>query len=317
MEKGKLIVIEGTDCSGKEKQSRMLIERLNNEGVNSQYYSFPEYSTPTGKIVGISYLGKPNLVEKMVKDETAKIFNNVSTKNRDLDEILSIMRAVHPDEFNQTEKKIINIALESVLNRIDKTKITLEYEVLISVIIDEVIKSLSHGWFPEGAPNVIPKVASSLYATDRLYNLSAIEKILDEGINIILDRYAYSNMAHQGGKIIDTQKREEYYKWDHSLEFDFFGLPLSDIRIFLHMPTDYAAILKRERQEPLDEHEKDPKHLYNAEKAYLEIASKYDFSTIECIRNNHQEEALKEDIKTPEEIHEEVYSCVKKELKLQ
>ena len=28
----KIIVIEGTDCSGKETQSKMLLERLNKEG---------------------------------------------------------------------------------------------------------------------------------------------------------------------------------------------------------------------------------------------------------------------------------------------
>lgn len=81
------------------------------------------------------------------------------------------------------------------------------------------------------------------------------------------------------------------------------------------MPTDYAAILKKERSEALDEHEKDPKHLYNAERAYIEIASKYDFNTIECVRENRESIPLKKDIKTPEEISDEVYSCVKKQLK--
>ena len=28
--RGKLIVIEGTDCSGKETQTKMLVEKLNN-----------------------------------------------------------------------------------------------------------------------------------------------------------------------------------------------------------------------------------------------------------------------------------------------
>ena len=47
--RGKLIVIEGTDCSGKETQSKLLIEKLRNEGVQIDIYSFPSYETPTGR----------------------------------------------------------------------------------------------------------------------------------------------------------------------------------------------------------------------------------------------------------------------------
>lgn len=55
---GKLIVIEGTDCSGKETQSKLLVERLNKMGKKAINLSFPMYDTPTGKIVGGPYLGK-------------------------------------------------------------------------------------------------------------------------------------------------------------------------------------------------------------------------------------------------------------------
>lgn len=58
MEKGKLIVIEGTDCSGKETQSKMVVEKLRKKGINIFTYGFPRYDTPTGKIVGGPYLGK-------------------------------------------------------------------------------------------------------------------------------------------------------------------------------------------------------------------------------------------------------------------
>ena len=57
----KLIVIEGTDCSGKETQSRLLVERLNNMGYKAIRMTFPNYDSPTGKIVGGPYLGKPEI----------------------------------------------------------------------------------------------------------------------------------------------------------------------------------------------------------------------------------------------------------------
>lgn len=56
--KGKLIVIEGTDCSGKETQTKKIVERCEKKGIKVYNYSFPRYDTPTGKIVGGPYLGK-------------------------------------------------------------------------------------------------------------------------------------------------------------------------------------------------------------------------------------------------------------------
>ena len=55
---GKLIVIEGTDASGKETQTELLRQKLLRDNIQAQSISFPRYETPTGKIVGICYLGK-------------------------------------------------------------------------------------------------------------------------------------------------------------------------------------------------------------------------------------------------------------------
>ena len=37
MSKGKIIVIEGTDCSGKETQSKLLIDKLSKGGKKTHY----------------------------------------------------------------------------------------------------------------------------------------------------------------------------------------------------------------------------------------------------------------------------------------
>jgi len=55
---GKLICIEGTDGSGKATQTKLLIERLKKEKINADFMSFPNYRTPTGRIIGECYLGK-------------------------------------------------------------------------------------------------------------------------------------------------------------------------------------------------------------------------------------------------------------------
>jgi len=56
--RGKVILIEGTDGSGKRTQSDLLSGSLNGAGFPTQVLSIPNYSTPAGKIVGQCYLGK-------------------------------------------------------------------------------------------------------------------------------------------------------------------------------------------------------------------------------------------------------------------
>lgn len=41
--KGKFIVIEGTDGSGKKTQAKILCEKLNEAGINCIVQSFPNY----------------------------------------------------------------------------------------------------------------------------------------------------------------------------------------------------------------------------------------------------------------------------------
>lgn len=61
--RGKIIVIEGTDCSGKQTQSTLLEEKLKKAGKKCVHFAFPMYDTPTGKIVGGPYLGNPEISE--------------------------------------------------------------------------------------------------------------------------------------------------------------------------------------------------------------------------------------------------------------
>ena len=218
----KLIVIEGTDCSGKETQSNKLIENLRRDNIKVCKYSFPNYTSPTGKIVGGPYLGK-------------------------------------------------------------------------SYICD--------GWFPEKAPNVDAKVSSLYFAADRKYNIKQIEDKLNSYYNVILDRYVYSNMAHQGGKLKTKEERNNMFIWLEKLEFDLLELPEADIKIFLHMPFLESLKLKEGREEKLDQNEEDKEHLLNAEIAYKELAEKYNFKIIECTYEGR--------IKSIDEIQNELYSYVK------
>lgn len=221
MAKGKIIVIEGTDCSGKETQSKLLAEALNNNGFKTVRLQFPMYDTPTGKIVGGPYLGKDYICE---------------------------------------------------------------------------------GWFKEGAANVDPKVAALYFVADRKYNMPKVMEYLNDGVNVILDRYVYSNMGHQAGKIKDEIEQNEMIAWLDKLEFDFLELPRPDMTIFLFMPYEATVELKKYREEKADQHEMSKEHLICAQNAYLKLAKKYFWEQIDCVENGR--------IKSPSEIADEVYKKV-------
>jgi dTMP kinase len=271
MKKGKIIVIEGTDCSGKETQSKMLINRLTRNGEKTHYLCYPDYETPTCKIIGLPYLGKSYIAEDFIKATREKVVERLEEKNKVVD------------------------------------------ESTVDTIIDAVASEFGHGWFPEGAPQVPGKIASLYYAADRAYNKYKIDDLVSKGDNVILDRYVYSNFAHQGGKMVDEQDRIDMYEWLYDLEFNKMGLNEPDIKIFLHMPTEFAALLKALREEKLDEHELNGDYLKRAENAYIEVANRYDFITIECVRDMNGPVSL-ENIKTKEEISEELYKIVKEKM---
>lgn len=225
MSRGKLIVIEGTDCSGKETQAKLLLNRLKDDGVKIEERAFPMYDTPTGKIIGGALLGKTH-----------------------------IGKSVFPN-----------------------------------------------------ASKVDPKVAALYYAADRLYNIGEINKMLDDGVNVILDRYVESNMGHQAGKLSSKKEKLDMMNWLESLEYDLLELPRPDLVLFLYMPYQYTVELRNKRGEAPDEVEKDIEYLHNAEETYSMMAEKYNYDIVHCVKD--------ERIRTIEEISDDVYNLVKNKLK--
>ena len=230
IKKGKIITIEGTDCSGKETQTKLLVEKLQKDNIKVSSISFPMYDSPTGAIIRACLLGKPDLCKKYFKKDITS-------------------------------------------------------------------------WFQD-ATNIDPLVAIDLYALDRRYNLPKINALIDRGINVILDRYVTSNMAHRGGMILDKEERLKMYEIIKEKEFVLNKLPYPDKVYLLYMPYKQASILRKKREEALDLAEQDEVYLKNGEKAYLELAKIYNFDIINCTN--------KEEIRSIENINEELYQKVKK-----
>ncbi len=55
---GKLIVIEGLDSSGKETQSRLLLEKLQAEGIKAKRFEFPNYESNSSALVKMYLAGE-------------------------------------------------------------------------------------------------------------------------------------------------------------------------------------------------------------------------------------------------------------------
>lgn len=202
--KGKLIVLEGTDCSGKETQSNMLVEFLNKNGYKTVKYAFPNYNSPTGKIIAGAYLGKEGYMAPV---------------------------------------------------------------------------------FSEGASNVDPYCASLLFAMDRKYNIGEVNNLLSDGINVVLDRYVDSNMAHQGAKL-NGDMQDKMFRFLETLEYNLLELPKPDFEALLYMPAWASKQLKQNRAEKPDQHEKDEEYLKKSEDAYLKIARRRNIQIINCTENN-------------------------------
>jgi len=200
--RGKLIVLCGTDGSGKATQAKLLAEKLKKEGFSVKEADFPQY--------GKSFFA--GLVQRYLNGEFGS------------------------------------------------------------------------------ADEVSPYFASLIYAGDRFEAAGQLSKWLDEGSIIISNRYVSDNKAHQGGKIGDKKKRQEFFAWLDELEYKTMKIPKEDLVVFLNVPYEIGQQLvdKKGDREYLngkkrDIHEADKEHLKAAYNAYLEMAkSEKNWVRIDC-----------------------------------
>lgn len=160
----------------------------------------------------------------------------------------------------------------------------------------------NNSYFEEGASNVDPYVASLYFAADRKYNAAIIDKALKENDYVILDRYVYSNMAHQGCKLPEKEQ-EKFFKFIYDLEFNMLGLPKPDKAFFLYLPVEEVKMLRANRKERADGHEADDEYLVKAENTYIKMLKMFDFCKINCSKEGK--------IKSPEEISQQIYNLIK------
>ncbi|MFZ1736088.1 MAG: thymidylate kinase [Candidatus Moraniibacteriota bacterium] len=208
---GKLIVIDGTDGSGKATQTKLLVKRLKKQnGIQVRTLDFPQYTS--------NFFGR---------------------------------------------------------------------------LLDECL----HGK-QEGFSTLDPHITSVLYAADRFESKRKIEKWIEQGMIVVLDRYVSANQIHQGGKIADIKKREEFLKWLDKMEYEIFGIPRPDVLIYLSIPVEFSVQLLDAEKKESDIVETDRIYLENSAKSAEWLCRRYKWNKISCTRKGA--------LRSIEEIHEEI-----------
>lgn len=174
-----------------------------------------------------------------------------------------------------------------------------------------LVKMYLSGEFGENAKEISPYIASTFYAADRYATFkTGLEEYYNNGGIILADRYTTANMVHQAGKIKDEVEREKFLDWLWDFEFNLYGLPIPTKAFFLNMPPDYAMKLMENRENKFtheskkDIHERDKSHITDSYNAACSLVDKYNWYEVKCVKEDK--------IRTIEDIHEEIYSEIKK-----
>jgi len=87
---------------------------------------------------------------------------------------------------------------------------------------------------------VDPYLVALIFAGDRTDAASTIRQWIEDGYFVIVDRYVYSNIAFQGAKIDDPEKRNKLRDWVLEFEFGYNNLPRPDMNIYLNVPFEFT-----------------------------------------------------------------------------
>lgn len=161
----------------------------------------------------------------------------------------------------------------------------------------------------EFGSDVSPYLASLAYALDRASAKEEMDHFLSHGGVIVSNRYATSNMAHQGARLPEGM-RDEFLDWIDELEYKVHKIPREDIVIYLHVPWRVGMELTKKKGERAylgdrkDILEADLHHRQASEEMYLALSKKRkNWVLIECVKDGS--------ILSKEEIHSQIIEVLR------
>jgi dTMP kinase len=134
---------------------------------------------------------------------------------------------------------------------------------------------------------VDPHFTAMLYAGDRFESKSRLTQALEEGRIVVADRYIASNLAHQTARV-PAEKRADFIAWIEHLEYEIYGLPRTDLTLYLRVPALEAQKLIEQKSSrsytdaKRDLQESSVRHLEQAALMYDSLSQGPGWVTIEC-----------------------------------
>ncbi|MBR2365813.1 MAG: deoxynucleoside kinase [Oscillospiraceae bacterium] len=171
-----------------------------------------------------------------------------------------------------------------------------------------LIRMYLGGAFGSDPSDVNAYAASTFFAVDRYASyMQDWKDYYMQGGLLISDRYTTSNAVHQGSKL-NAAEREEFFRWLYDMEFGKMQLPKPDLVILLDLPIELSQKMLRRREADTnttaDIHEKSADYLADCRTAAKEAAKCCGWSVVPCAKDG--------DIRSVEEIHEDIYALVRK-----
>jgi dTMP kinase len=161
-----------------------------------------------------------------------------------------------------------------------------------------------------GANNSVdPYLVALLYAGDRNDASKMIKSWLEKDCFVLVDRYVISNIAFQCAKLTPDEEKQKLNDWILQLEYEYFGIPVPDLNLFLDVPFEFTRTQLTAEREGVDRsylqgtrdiHEEDLSFQKRVREVYMTLGSKQkNFSVVDCCSKAGQ-------VLAPEEIFKKI-----------
>ncbi len=179
------------------------------------------------------------------------------------------------------------------------------YESRMGKLIGELLAG-KHGDFMT-AP---PYLSALPYALDRVGARAMIVEALEAGKVVVCDRYTPSSLAHQSAKL-PKDEQAAFVEFLEGLEYEDLQMPRPSLVMYLSVPTDVASDLVSKKEargyitdgSSRDHAERNIAHQDRTREAYARLSKEKGWAVIDC--------APQGTLRATEDIHEEIYRCVK------
>lgn len=161
-----------------------------------------------------------------------------------------------------------------------------------------------------GQPSELsPYFINSLYAIDRgITWYTNLKNLYEQGKIVLLDRYTTSSLIYQSALIEDPEEKKKFIDYVTDFEYHKIGIKEPDTVIFLHAPFDLVTKMRNARKQnegvANDIHESNLDFMKKVYENAMFIADYLSWDSVQC----NEEDKMR----SIDDIHEEVYSLVKK-----